>query len=63
MTDSREHLERLFDRQNGKCAICGGLAELDGKPNAPLSAVRFRIGSSESWCISDAQTRAPAKTN
>lgn len=48
-TDHRLHLLRLFQRQNGLCAICGKPAVLDGKGGAAgseQSAVRFRTGSS-----------------
>lgn len=49
MSDTAEqrfrHLTRLFNFQGGKCAICQQPARLDGK-NDPMSAVRFRIGSS-----------------
>jgi hypothetical protein len=44
-----DHLQRLFDRQNGRCFICGELAVLDfngGRVGKRGSAVRFRLGSS-----------------
>jgi hypothetical protein len=47
-TDRREQLAYLFNKQNGKCHICGEDAILDyqgGEAGHPKSAVRFRIGS------------------
>lgn len=50
MTEDRQaSLLKLFRRQDGKCAICGEPAVLDGnggKASAELSACRFRTGSS-----------------
>lgn len=42
-------LAYLFRKQGGKCHICGEPAVLDyegGKAGRPMSAVRFRLGSS-----------------
>lgn len=42
-------LRHLFKKQGGRCYICGEPAVLDfegGKAGRPMSAVRFRIGSS-----------------
>ena len=47
--DKRSQLTYLFHKQHGKCAICNEPAVLDydgGKAGNPLSAVRFRVGSS-----------------
>jgi hypothetical protein len=45
----QEQLAYLFAKQDGLCHICGEPAVLDyegGKAGHPLSAVRFRLGSS-----------------
>lgn len=47
--DRRRQLTHLFNKQDGRCHVCGEPATLDGlggQTNRPDSAVRFRTGSS-----------------